>query len=347
LADKYGVDALRFTLVTGGGAGNDFRLYDEKLEGGRNFANKIWNAARFVIQSMGEQKVRLPEDTRAVANRSDWPIEDRWIVSRALATAREVNRLLEALQTNEAGRLLYDFFWSEFADWYVEAAKVRLRQNDHSPLPVLAYVLQSSLRQLHPFMPFVTETVWQHLRSAVQGLEPQSIMIATYPTGEGEVDNEAEQRMQTVIEIVRAIRNIRADRGVDPGRYVEAYISSDGALPTLVAARPMLEALARVRPLHLVSAASETPRSGVASAVLSEAQVVVPLAGMIDLDAERTRLSSQVAEAEGEVRRLEAKLGNDQFRSKAPAEVVAREEERLAAARSRAEGLRQRLAELE
>jgi len=346
LADKYGVDALRFTLVTGGGAGNDFRLYDEKLEGGRNFANKIWNAARFVVQSIGDEKVRLPEDKRTVAERKDWPIEDRWIVSRALATAREVNKLLEALQINDAGRLLYDFFWSEFADWYVEAAKVRLKQGDRTPLPVLAHVLQSSLRQLHPFMPFVTEAVWQHLRSAVEGLEPETIMVASYPTGEGEVDNEAEQRMGTLIEVVRAIRNIRADRGVDPGRYVEAYISSDGALPTLEAARPMLEALARVRPLHLVSEASETPRTGVASAVLSEAQVILPLAGMIDLEAERSRLSAHLAEAEGEVHRLEGKLGNEQFRSKAPPEVVAREEERLAAARGRVEGLRGRLGEL-
>ena len=278
--------------------------------------------------------------------RREWPVEDRWIVSRELATAQEVNRLLAAFQINEAGRLLYDFVWSEFADWYVEMAKVRLKQGDRSPLPVLAYVLQSSLRLLHPFMPFVTEAVWQHLREVVEGLEPESIMTAAYPTGDGELDAEAEERMQTVIEIVRAIRNIRADRGVDPARYVEAYISSDGALPTLEAARPMLEALARVRPLHLVSEASDTPRIGVASAVLSEAQVVVPLAGMIDLEAERTRLSAQLAEAEGEVRRLEGKLGNEQFRSKAPAEVVAREEERMATARSRAEGLRGRLAEL-
>jgi valyl-tRNA synthetase len=347
VAEKYGVDALRFTLATGGGAGNDFRLYDEKLEGGRNFANKIWNAARFVIGSIGDEPVRLPEDSRTVAERRDWPIEDRWIVSRVLATAQEVNRLLDSLQINDAGRLLYDFFWSEFADWYVEAAKVRLKQGDRSPLPVLAYVLQSSLRQLHPFMPFVTEAVWQHLRQAVEGLEPNSIMMAEYPTGDGELDSEAEQRMGTVIEIVRAIRNIRADRGVDPGRYVEAYISTDGALPALEAARPILEALARVRPLHLVSEVSEAPKTAVASAVLAEAQVVLPLAGLIDVDAERSRLSAQLAEAEGEVRRLEGKLANEQFRSKAPAEVVSREEEKLAATRSRAEGLRGRLAELD
>ena len=347
LADKYGVDALRFTLVTGGGAGNDFRLYDEKLESGRNFANKIWNAARFAVQSIGQEKVRLPEDRRTVEKRSDWPIEDRWIVTRTLAGAREVNKLLEALQINDAGRLLHDFFWNEYCDWYLEMAKVRFKQGDRSPLPVLAYVLQSSLRQLHPFMPFVTEAVWQHLRGAIQDLEPESIMVAGYPRGEGEADAEAEQQMQTVIEIVRAIRNIRAERGVDPGRYVEAYVSGDGALPTLEAARPMVESLARVRPLHLVSDAAATPKTAVASAVLAEAQVVLPLAGMIDIEAERSRLSAQLAEVENEVRRLEGKLSNEQFRSKAPEDVVRREEEKLAAARTRAEGLRGRLAELE
>ncbi len=153
--------------------------------------------------------------------------------------------------------------------------------------------------------------------------------------------------MQTVIEIVRAIRNIRAERGVDPGRYVEAYVSGDGALPTLEAARPMVESLARVRPLHLVPDAAATPKTAVASAVLAEAQVVLPLAGMIDVEAERSRLSAQLAEAENEVRRLESKLSNEQFRSKAPVEVVRREEEKLAAARARADGLRGRLAELE
>jgi valyl-tRNA synthetase len=340
LAEKYGVDALRFTLATGGATGNDFRLSDERLEAGRNFANKVWNAARFVIGSVGVEGGRRKEEG------VDVPLEDRWIWSRFAATARDVNRLLGELQINEAGRLLYDFFWDEYCDWYLEMAKVRLKAGDGSPLPVLVQVLESSMRLLHPFMPFVTEAVWQHLRSAVEGLEPESIMVAEFLAGDGQRDAEAEDRMRTVIEVVRAIRNIRADRGVDPGRYVEAYISSDGAMPTLVAARPMLEALARVRPLHLVSAASETPRTAVASAVLSRAQVVLPLAGLIDLEAERGRLSAQLAEAEGEVRRLEGKLANEQFRSKAPQEVVRREEEKLASARSREEGLRGRLAEL-
>jgi valyl-tRNA synthetase len=338
--DKYGCDALRFTLATGGAPGNDFRLSDEKLESARNFANKIWNASRFVISNL-EPGARSHEPGGA-----ETPLEDRWILSRLDGVAAETNQLLLEFQLNEAARLLYEFFWNEYCDWYLEMAKVRLKGDDASPLPVLARVLESSMRLLHPFMPFVTEAVWQQLRDVVEGLQPESIMLAGYPLGDGQRDRVAEGRMQTVIDVVRAIRNIRAERGVDPGRYVEAYISTDGALPTLEAARPIVEALARVRPLHLVSNAAATPKEAVASTVLAEAQIVLPLAGLIDVEGERSRLSAQLRDAENEVRRLEAKLSNEQFRSKAPAEVVAREEKRLGAARSRAQGLRGRLAEL-
>ncbi len=341
--DKYGCDALRFTLATGGAAGADFRLSDERLEAGRNFANKIWNAARFVVTSL-EGKSEIG-DRKSDGSRPE-ALEDRWILSRLEATAAEVNKQLGGFQVNEAGRALYDFFWGDYCDWYLEMAKVRLKAGDATALPVLLEVLESSLRLLHPFMPFVTEAVWQHLRSGFEGLDSETLVVSSYPKGDGDLDREAEERIGTVIDIVRAIRNIRADRGVDPGRYVEAYISSDGALPTLEAARPMLEALARVRPLHLVPDAAATPLTAVASAVLSKAQVVLPLAGLIDVEAERARLSSQLAEAEEEVRRLEGKLGNKQFRAKAPAEVVAREEEKLASARARVEGLRGRLREL-
>jgi valyl-tRNA synthetase len=342
--EKYGCDALRFTLATGGAPGNDFRLSDERLESARNFANKIWNASRFVISNL-EAGIRNKE--QAAGSDGESPLEDRWILSRLDGVSGEANKLLSEFQINEAARLLYEFFWNEYCDWYLEMAKVRLKAGDDSPLPVLVRVLQSSMRLLHPFMPFVTEAIWQHLRKAVEGLEPESIIVAAYPPGDVQRDAAAEGRMQTVIDVVRAIRNIRAERGVDPGRYVEAYISSDGALPTLEAARPMVEALARVRPLHLVSDAAATPKMAVASTVLAEAQVVLPLAGMIDVEAERSRLSAQLLEAENEVRRLEGKLSNEQFRSKAPPEVVRREEEKLASARARTEGLRGRLAELE
>ena len=347
--DKYGCDALRFVLTTGGAPGNDFRLTDDRMEGGRNFANKIWNASRFVIQSIGDGRVPLPEASasRTVEQRSGWPLEDRWIYSRALGVMRDSNKLLRDFQVGEYGRLLYDFFWSDYCDWYLEMAKVRLKAGDGSPLPVLVAVLQASLRLLHPVMPFVTEAVWQHLRESIEEPEADSLMVCSFPEGDSDPDPEAEERMAVVMDVVRAVRNIRADRHVDPARYVEAYIAADGAAPDLEAARPILESLARVRPLHLVRDARETPKSGVASTVLAEAQVVLPLAGLIDVDAERERLSKQMAEAEAEVSRLEGKLANAAFREKAPAAVVAKEQEKLAAAQARLEGLRQRLSELE
>jgi valyl-tRNA synthetase len=347
--DKYGCDALRFVLATGGAPGNDFRLTDERLEGGRNFANKIWNASRFVIQSIGAEPVswREVDGSLMLEQRRSWPLEDRWIFSRAVRAMRETNKLLGDFQINEAGHLLHEFFWGEFCDWYLEMAKVRLKAGDRSPLPVLAAVLQASLRMLHPIMPFVTDAVWQHLRERIDEPEAETLMACSFPQGDSEPDQEAEDRMAVVIDVVRAIRNIRADKRVDPSRYVEAYVAADGARPDLEAARAILESLARVRPLYLVADAAEAPKRGVASAVLARAQVVLPLAGLIDLDGERARLSKQRAEAEEQAGRIAAKLANAAFREKAPAAVVAREEEKLAAARSRLEGLSERLAELE
>jgi valyl-tRNA synthetase len=224
--------------------------------------------------------------------------------------------------------------------------KVRLREGDRSPLPILAYVLQNSLRLLHPIMPFVTETIWQHLRDRIAGLE-QALIIAEYPTGDGETDRDAEEQVEVLMEVVRAIRNIRADRGVDPARFVEAYVATNGARPVLESGRPIVETLARVRPLHVIAEPGDAPSEQVASAVLDRAQVVVPLAGLIDIAAERDKLEKQLSEAQAQVQRIEGKLGNEQFRSKAPADVIAREEENLDNARSRVAGLQGRLSELD
>jgi len=214
-------------------------------------------------------------------------------------------------------------------------------------LPVLAYVLDSCLRLLHPFMPFLTEAIWQDLRGRIAWAEEEAIIVARWPRVQRAwIDREAEAKAQLIVEVVRAVRNIRAERGVDADRYVEAYVAADGARPLLEAARPFLESLARVRPLHLVADTSAAPQAGVASAVLAGAQVILPLAHLVDREAERARLSKQLQEAKAEVHRLEGKLANEAFRDRAPREVVAREEERLAAARARLEGLEQRLAEL-
>jgi len=342
--ERYGTDALRFVLATGGGPGNDMRISDERLEGGRNFANKLWNAARFVISSLGDAAVEPP----SLAQREAMPLEDRWIMSRLHRTTAEVEKLLGDFQVGEAGRRLHDFFWGEFCDWYIEMAKVRLKEGDGSPLPVLAHVLDASLRLLHPFMPFVTEEVWQNLRPHVPSPEAEALIVAPWPQADERWhDDEAEGQAGLVLDVIRAIRNVRAERGVEPARFVEAYVvvapASQGAAE---ASRPVIEALARARPLHIVDGAGAAPREDVVAVILQGAEVILPLAGMLDVEAERARLRGQAAEAESEVQRLEAKLANEQFRSRAPQEIVAKEEGKRAAARARLEGLQARLREL-
>ncbi len=345
ITEKYGTDAARFTFATGGGPGNDFRLFDDKLESSRNFANKLWNASRFVVQSIGDETVSLPQNAQTLTDRSAWPLEDRWIVSRSISVAAEVNQYLADFQINEGCRVLYDFVWSEYCDWYLEMAKIRLKDGDRSPLPVLAYVLQKSLRLIHPMMPFVTETIWQHLRDHVDGLE-EALITAAFPLGEGAQDPEAEGQIDALMDVVRAIRNIRAERGVDPAKFVEAYVVADGVRPTIENGRQIVEVLARARPLHVIADTAEAPGTQVAAAVLAQTHVLIPLAGLLDVGAEREKLNKQMDEARAEVQRLQQKLGNEQFRSKAPDNVIAKEEEKLAGATSRLEGLEKRLSEL-
>jgi valyl-tRNA synthetase len=342
-ATKYGTDALRYVLATGGAPGNDMRISDERLEGGRNFANKVWNAARFVITSLADETVEPPQP----GQRDGMTLEDRWIMSRLHGLVGDVEKLLSAFQVGEAGRQVHDFFWGDFCDWYIEMAKVRLKADDPSPLPLLAHVLDMSLRLLHPFMPFLTEAIWQNLRPHLRLAEAEPLIVAPWPRANKRwPDSEAEAQAQAVMDVVRAIRNIRAEQGVEPARYVEAYLVADGMRRAAEASRLIIETLARVRPLHIVDGAGAAPREQVITAVLRDVQVVIPLAGLFDVEAERARLRREVDDVQVEVARLVAKLANEQFRTRAPAAVVSKEEEKMATARARLEGLQARLEEL-
>ncbi len=341
LVERFGTDALRYALVSGTSPGNDQRLTDDRLEAGRNLANKLWNASRFAIMMVEDgDDLSLPAKTGA--------IEDRWILSRLERVVGDVDALLGKFELAEALRQARDFFWDEFADWYIELAKVRVRAGDRTPLPVLAHVLDQILRLLHPFLPFVTEEIWQRL--TVVHPDPEgatALIVARYPRpGAGVRDEEAERQLAAVQDFVRAIRNVRAEKRVDAGRWVEAYVVGGEAAGTAAALATAIEQLARARPLHVVASADETPSEGVVTSVLDVGSVVLPMAGLFDLDVERERLRKQIAEAEGEVERQQRKLGNEQFRAKAPAAVVAKEEERLATARGRLDGLRASLVEL-
>ncbi len=341
--EQYGSDALRFAVLSGTSPGNDQRLSDERLEAGRNFANKLWNASRFALGMIEDgDDLSLPADPGAM------PVEDRWVLSRLNVVNQNVERLVGRFELAEALRQTRDFFWDEFADWYIEVAKVRVRAGDRSPLPVLVHVMDRTLRLLHPFMPFVTEEIWQRLAAIAPDPDgAEQLIVARYPEADtAHIDQASEASFEAVQEFVRAIRNIRAEKRVDAARWIEAYVVGGDAVDTATALRAAIEQLARARPLHIVHAPSDAPSEGVVSSVLAVGQVALPMAGLFDLEAERERISKQIAEAEGEVAGIEKKLSNEQFTSKAPAEVVQRERDRLETAQSRLAGLRHSLAEL-
>ena len=347
VSDQFGTDALRFTLATGSSPGNDMRLTEERLQGSRNFVNKLWNGARFVLGELGDRVVA----PRTAAGDPSLALEDRWILARLAGLTAGVDGLLGQFQLGEAGRRISDFLWGDFFDWYVEASKVRLRAGDDTPLGVLAHVLDQGLRLLHPFLPFATEAIWQRLRSHLAGEDGPALIIAAYPrpaapaVGEAAADATAERGFAAVQEVVRAIRQVRADRGVEAPRWIEAYIvagpQDDDAGPLRDRAT-VIEALARARPLHVVATRAEAPDAQVVTQVLDHAQVVLPLGGLVDLGQERARLDKQIAEAAQHGARLQGKLSNQGFTSKAPAAVVARERERLRELEQRLDGLRGR-----
>jgi len=342
--DRYGADALRYALATGGTPGNDMRISEQRLEAGRNFANKLWNASRFVIGRLEGRKVERP----AVEERESMALEDRWIMSRLNAVIASVDQLLGDFQLGEAGRQAHDFLWGEYCDWYLEMAKVRLQRGDDSALPVLAHVLDQALRLLHPYMPFVTEAAWRALSPHLAEVEAEALIVAPFPQSDARwLDGESEAKAEAVIDAIRAIRNIRAEKGVEPARFVDAYVLGEGGVrQALEVSREAIAALARAKPLHIVAAAGEAPSEGVVTAVLRDTQVVLPMAGLFDVEAERQRLSKQLAASEAEVERLQGRLADELFRARAPEAVVQREREKLEAAQSRSEGLRRRLQEL-
>ncbi len=337
-AEQYGMDALRFTLATGSTPGNDMRLTDERLEGSRNFANKLWNGAKFVLGEIDSaasessegplsHSVTAPPEGQLLQHA---PLEDRWILSRLQAVTDSVDELLQQYQLGEAGRQIQDFLWGEFFDWYVEASKVRLRNGDLTPLPVLTKVLDGGLRLLHPWMPFVTEAIWQQLRPHLGGdADAMALIGARYPQpGDSVRDVEAEQAFAAVQEIVTAVRQVRADYRVQAGQWAEAYVlPQDDVAQAVSESAPIVEVLSRARPLTIVAERSDAPTEQIASAVLPAAEVILPLGGLVDLDQERARLNKDLDGILKRLRGAEAKLSNEGFRSKAPAEVVKQAEE--------------------
>ncbi len=320
LIAKYGADALRFTIVTGGSPGQDQKMSDSRLEGSRNFANKLWNAARFVLMTVGD-------DRPAAVDPADLGVTERWILSRANRTVEDVTRLMEDYQFGEAGRIIYDFAWGEFCDWYLELAKIRLQDgSDRTRQAVhhtLLSVLETILRLLHPFMPFVTEAIWGHLPNR-NGL----LVVANWPVA-GPTDSPAEEEIGQVVEVVRAIRNVRAEFRVPAGSAVAAIVVAGDRAPRLESNRPAIERLARTSPLTIVGGLAQRPTEAF-HLLAGVAEVYLPFTGMIDLAKERERTAVEIEQTRQKIARVEERLSSDGFVNKAPAEVVERERGRLA-----------------
>jgi valyl-tRNA synthetase len=346
LLDQYGTDAVRFALLTGTSPGNDSKLSTTKLEAGRNFANKLWNAARFVIRAIE------PDRTEMGLPSADLAVEDRWILGRLNRTVSAANEAIASFRFEEAQALIHGFLWGEYCDWYIELAKIRLRggSSTGSPVPVLVNVLETSLRLLHPFMPFVTEEVWQSLKRACPtGWQSgESIMIAAYPEDEGTaVDEPAERAVETVIDIIRAIRNARSEHNVGSGVWVEAQIYAGSLTPSVSDHFHTIEAMARARPLILLDQRRQSlPGENVLVVVLKDAEVVIPMASMVDVDAEIARLQKEIDQSLAEGVRLEGRLKDSQFLVRAPAAVVEKERAKLVTIKDRLVRLQQELARM-
>ncbi len=338
MMDQYGTDALRFTLLTGSTPGNDMSLSEERIIANRNFANKIWNATRFVVNNLGAAF----EAGMGTLNLSALALPDRWIISRQNRLIENVTQLMDAHQYGEAGRQIYEFLWGEYADWYIEIAKIRLYganiRAQATVRRVLVHVLDQTLRLLHPYMPFVTEATWQHLPHP-----DGSLMTTSWPVA-AQVDEKAEADVQLVMDIVRAIRNARAEYDVEPARRIVAHIAAGEKYDLLQSQRDVLATLARLdlSSLRIAHSLLDKPAQAL-TLVVGGVEVYLPLAGMIDLQAERARLEKELAHVENGVARSQKLLSNEGFIAKAPAEVVEKEREKLTQLQDQAQKLRGRL----
>ena len=329
LIDEYGADALRMALTTGNSPGNDMRFSTARVEAGRNFANKLWNAGRFVLTNLDQ------------GSKSDWQwpprpsnLHDRWIASRLNGVVAEVQRHMHDYQFGEAQRAVQDFLWEEYCDWYLEMSKVRLRSEEPgkaSPLPVMAYVFEELMRLLHPFMPFITEDIWQRLTPFLppDTKRGEALIVARYPGPDpARRDETAEAEVNAIIEQIRKIRNIRAEFRINPNSPLEVAVVGDRVAPLFSAEAAVIRRLAGVSRLKS-GRKDATPSADEVSIALTSGAVVMHLGSLVDLDREKTRLSEEISNIDRNIKRLNALVQDEKFLERAPEEVVARERERL------------------
>ncbi len=349
IMDEWGTDALRFTLLVGSTPGKDMSFSTKKVESNRNFTNKIWNASRFTFSAIGS----IQEGPKADP---EWTLADSWIWARLQGLVRDVERLFQTYQYGQAGQLIYDFFWSDFADWYVEVAKQQLAQGGDRAFytaRTLAQVLDISLRLLHPFMPFVTEELWGHLHKALQTSPlaslakdwPIMLIVAPWPEPRDPESWETEKTADFTLiqEIVRSIRNLRAEKDVKPGKKLPAVFAAGERASMLLEQKGVLASLAYLdaEKLEIHEILATKPENSTTD-VVGPVEIYLSLSGLVDSAEERARLEKDLAETQSQIARLEQLLSSD-FASKAPAAVVNKEREKLTAYKETAEKIKAQL----
>ena len=372
--EKYGVDATRMTLA-GSATGVDFAWRDERVESFRNFANKIWNATRFCLMNADGASVHSspPSEGGVAAASADGVVlslADKWIVSRLHKTAKAVNRALETYQFHEAVQLLYHFFWDDFCDWYIELVKDEITSGDagsggrgdgesedskFAARSRIFTILEQALRLLHPFMPYLTEELWHKLPGISNALHntayagsDQTIMLTTFPTGDDSlIDEQAESEMASVIELITKVRNIRAEMNIKPGDRLSIHVAADASMQAIFAAnQAQIKKLARASNIVLAHSL-DVPKASARAVLTGNAEIAVPLEGLIDFEKERARLKGQLEKLDVELQRLNGQLSNANFVEKAPQEKVEALRERRAEIESQTGTLLQNLGALE
>lgn len=323
--EKYGTDAFRFTLAAFAAQGRDIRLSEERLAGYRNFANKIWNASRFTLSNLQD----YDDQRQPCAGENQMTLADRWILSRVNRTIKEVRQSLDNYKFNEAASAIYQFLWHEFCDWYIELVKPVLNQEKNPDQRwwaqhTLREVFDIALRLLHPFMPFITEEIWQYL-PGTKG----SIMVADFPQfSEEQIQEKVEKEMEMIKQVIGAIRNLRSEMNIPPAKKVEVVLDTPSieVLPTLAENQIYIENLALAGKITLQSG-GEKPKAS-ATAVIGAVEIFLPLRGLIKLDEEEKRINKEIAKLEEELARTNLKLHNEEFLQKARPEAVLKEKEK-------------------
>ena len=340
LVDIYGADAVRFALTTGTSAGSDMRMNEQRLEASRNFVNKLWNAARFVVTYLEDASGLVTWQALGDLEHR----EDKWIVSRLNRVAAQVDSHMQAYQFGEAQRVVHDFLWNEYCDWYIEMSKIRLRAGtEPSPLPVLAHVLEKTLLLLHPFLPFATEEIWSRLTAALPQVDspPEAAMVAPYPGPDSSrFDVDAEREVESVIEIVRAARNLRAEFRIENNQTLAAQLAvANGISAIFEDAMGFIQTQARID-LAVTTAQTSGPSSAdQAVQVLNAGTLAVSLEGLVDLNEETARLKDELGDLRKYRERVSKNLANENFVNRAPEKVVERERDRLASTEARIDRL--------